>query len=301
MRTSRYLGGLVALACGLSQPAQADNARDWQNLPTDLNMVFGYYNSVDTNTSIDTSLPIDGLSLDADLFIFRYAYSFAIDGRTSGFQLLQPYAHVDASFDDAQHFTGTRKESGLGDTQIIFVHNLFGAPALSKSEFASGYQPQTFLTGALWVTTPNGDYDKDRAINIGANRWVFKPELAFGHPIGPTWLELNSWVSLYGNNSEYQGGSKLEQDPFWSIEGHYSYTFNPAIWASLDATWSTGGETRINGVDQGNEQENTLLGASIGFMLSPQFGGMVAYSDTVSVQSGSPDVSTWKLRLQYLW
>ena len=30
--------------------SQADNARDWQNLPTDLNMVFGYYNKIDTNT-----------------------------------------------------------------------------------------------------------------------------------------------------------------------------------------------------------------------------------------------------------
>ena len=28
----------------------ADNARDWQNTPTDLNMLFGYYNRVDSNT-----------------------------------------------------------------------------------------------------------------------------------------------------------------------------------------------------------------------------------------------------------
>jgi len=39
----------------------------------------------------------------------------------------------------------------------------------------------------------------------------------------------------------------------------------------------------------------------MGFMLSPQFGGLVAYSDTVSERSGSPDVNTWTLRLQYVW
>lgn len=43
-----------------AQMAVADNARDWQNTPIDLNMVFGYYNLIDTNTPIDTSLPLDG-------------------------------------------------------------------------------------------------------------------------------------------------------------------------------------------------------------------------------------------------
>ncbi|WP_045193708.1 transporter [Pseudomonas sp. 2(2015)] len=281
-------------------PTHADNARDWQNLPKDLNMVFGYYNRIDSNTPIDTSLPVDGLSLDADLYILRYARSFDIAGRNSAIQLLQPYADVSASFDNARFFDGTKHNGGMGDTQVVFVHNLFGGPALSMEEFTH-WTPETFLTGAVWLTVPNGDYDKDRVINIGANRWVIKPEIAFGHPIGPTWLELNTWVSLYGDNDDYQGNSKLEQNPLYAVEGHYSYTFNRALWASLDATYSTGGETRVDGVGQDNKQENVLLGASMGFMLSPQFGGLIAYSDTVSERNKSPDVNTWTLRLQYAW
>ncbi|MNJ54531.1 hypothetical protein D3C77_499750 [compost metagenome] len=263
-------------------------------------MVFGYYNRIDSNTPIDTSLPLDGLSLDADLYILRYARSFDIAGRNSAIQLLQPYADVSASFDNARFFTGTKHNGGMGDTQVVFVHNLFGGPALTKEEFAQ-WTPETFLTGALWLTVPNGDYDKDRVINIGANRWVVKPEIAFGHPIGPTWLELNTWVSLYGDNDDYQGSSKLEQDPLYAVEGHYSYTFNRALWASLDATYSTGGETKVDGVGQDNKQENVLLGASMGFMLSPQFGGLIAYTDTVSERNKSPDVNTWTLRLNYAW
>ncbi|OXS21372.1 transporter [Pseudomonas rhodesiae] len=278
----------------------ADNARDWQNLPTDLNMVFGYYNRVDTNTPIDTTLPITGLSLNADLYLFRYARSFGIDGRNSAIQLIQPYADVSASFDNARFFDGTKHNGGMGDTQVVLVHNLFGGPALTAEEFAS-WQPETFLTGALWITAPTGDYDKDRVINIGSNRWVFKPELGFGTPVGPTWLEINTWVSLFGDNDDYQGDRKLEQKPLYAIEGHYSYTFNRALWASLDATYSRGGESRIDGDWQDNKQENALLGASMGFMLSPQFGGLLAYSDTVSERRGSPDVNTWTLRLQYVW
>jgi hypothetical protein len=278
----------------------ADNARDWQNTPTDLNMVFGYYNRIDTNTPIDTTLPITGLSLNADLYLLRFARSFSIDGRNSAVQFIQPYADVSASFDNAQFFDGTKHNGGRGDAQVVFVHNIFGGPALTAEEFAS-WKPETFLTGALWITAPTGDYDKDRVINIGSNRWVFKPELGFGTPIGPTWLEINTWVSLFGDNDDYHGDSKLEQKPLYAIEGHYSYTINRALWVSADATYSRGGESRIDGDWQDNKQENGLLGASMGFMLSPQFGGLLAYTDTVAERRGSPDVTTWTLRLQYVW
>jgi len=292
---------LLSLSIGFcAQSAVADNARDWQNTPVDLNMVFGYYNLIDTNTPIDTSLPLDGLSLNADLYILRYARSFGLDGRNSAIQILQPYADVAASFDNGRFFSGTKHNGGMGDVQVVFAHNFFGGPALTAAEFAS-WKPETFFSGALWLTAPTGDYDKDRVINIGSNRWVVKPELAFGTPFGPTWLEVNGYVSLYGDNDDYHGNSKLEQKPLYAIEGHYSYTVNRALWVSLDSTYSTGGETRIDGVGQDNKQENVLLGASLGFMLTPQFGGLVAYSDTVSERTGSPDVNTWTLRMQYVW
>lgn len=294
---SAFTAATLALLPGIGF---ADNARDWQNTPKDLNLVFGYYNRVDTNTPIDTTLPITGLSLNADLYLFRYARSFDVDGRNSAIQLIQPYADVSASFDNAQYFSGTKHNGGMGDTQVVFVHNIFGGPALSAEEFAS-WKPETFLTGALWVTMPTGDYDKDRIINIGSNRWVFKPELAFGTPIGPTWLEVNTYVSLFGANKDYHGDSKLDQKPLYAIEGHYSYTINRALWVSLDATYNRGGESKIDGDWQDNKQENGLLGASLGFMLSPQFGGLIAYNDTVSERTGSPDVNTWTFRLQYVW
>jgi hypothetical protein len=278
----------------------ADNARDWQNTPIDLNMAFGYYNLIDTNTPIDTALPIDGLSLNANLYIARFARSFALDGRNSAVQILQPYADVEASFDNGQYFSGTKRNGGRGDTQLIFAHNFFGGPALTAQEFAS-WKPETFLSGAVTLITPTGDYDKKRIINIGANRWVTKPELAFGTPIGPTWLEVNTYVSLFGKNDDYIGDNKLEQKPLYAVETHYSYTLNRALWVGLDATYNTGGETKINGTDQDNRQENVLAGASMGFMLTPQFGGLVAYTDTVSERTGSPDVNTWTVRLQYVW
>lgn len=295
---NRFVATLLLL--GLPCSVLADNARDWQNVPKDINIVFGYYDSVRTNTAIDTSLPLNGASLNASLYILRYARSFDIDGRSSGIQVIQPYVHLKASLDDSHVFPGAYYNDGSGDTQFGFVHNLFGAPALSEEAF-SRWTPGPFLTAALWVTAPTGEYDNSKLINIGANRWNVKPELAFGVPIGPTWLEINPMVTFYQQNDEYQGHRKLAQRPLWLIEGHYSLTLNRALWISLDGSYSTGGETRIDGTLQDNKQENVLVGASLGWQLSPQFGGAIAYTDTVAEKMGSPDVDTLMFRLQYAW
>lgn len=275
----------------VSSGASADNARDWMNLPNDLNIVFGYY------APINVDAP--GVNIDADTFLFRYGYTFAIDGRTSAIQIVQPYTRMSATPDNAR-FPGSFINENPGDTQIVFAHNIFGGPSLSKSEFRK-WTPGPFLTGAFWLTVPDGQYDSNKILNSGANRWVFKPELASGYPIGPVWLELNTWATFYTDNDDYSGNNTLSQRPSYAAEGHVSYTLSPELWISLDSSWAGGGETKINGVVQDDRNNNVMLGTSIGFQLSPQFGGMVAYSNIVEHREYSADVDGWTFRLQYAW
>ncbi|HFZ8995806.1 TPA: transporter [Citrobacter freundii] len=282
---------LASLGSLFPATALADNARDWQNLPKDINLAFGYYDSMNVDAP--------GADVDADVFLFRYAHTFDIDGRITAIQIIQPYTRLSASLDNAPHLGNFENES-LGDTQIVFAHGLFGNPALSTSDFMR-WTPEPFLTAAMWLTVPDGQYDKHQVLNSGANRWVFKPELAFGYPIGPVWLELNSWVSFYTDNDDYLGNNTLSQRPQYAGEGHISYTLSPALWVSLDGTWSGGGETKVNGAVQDNEQNNVILGTTLGFQLSPQFGGMIAWSDTVQHKTDSPDIDGWTFRLQYAW
>jgi len=282
------LAGVVGLFSGA---ALADNARDWQNLPKDINLAFGYYDTMNVDAP--------GVNVDADVFLFRYARSFDIDGRISAVQIIQPYTRLSASLEDLPHLGNFENES-LGDTQIIFAHGLLGNPALSVSEFQR-WKPEPFLTAAMWLTVPDGQYDKHQALNSGANRWAFKPELASGYPVGPVWLELNSWVSFYTDNDEYLGDNTLSQRPQYAAEGHISYTLSPAAWFSLDGTWSGGGETKVNGDLEDNEQNNVIVGTTLGFQLTPQFGGLIAWSDTVQHNPDSPDVDGWTFRLQYVW
>lgn len=302
MTRKRTVFRWLTLSAALFSPlALADNARDWQALPTDLDMVFAYYSNINASTAVNTPLPFDGVNTDADLFVLRYAHTFSIDGRLSAIQIIQPYANVSASLNDAEWLTGSKGASNLADTQILFVHNLTGGPALSKEEFRR-WTPEPFVTAAFWVTVPTGSYDRNKTINTGANRWAFRPELASGYPVGPFWFELNTWATFYTDNNDYHGDQTLSQRPQYAAEGHISYTFSPALWVSADGSWAGGGETTVNSDVQNNQQQSTSLGASLGFMLTPQFGGMVSWLRTVEHRSyTTPDVDNWTFRVQYAW
>src|SRR5205814_4957094 len=52
---------------------------------------------------------------------------------------------------------------------------LRSGPALSVSRFAS-YKPTTTVGVSLIITAPTGTYDL-RVLNLGADRWSFKPEI----------------------------------------------------------------------------------------------------------------------------
>jgi hypothetical protein len=62
--------------------------------------------------------------------------------------------------------------------------NLFGAPALSVKDFAS-YKQNTIIGLSLAVTAPAVQYDSQRLVNIGANRWSLKPEIGISKALGP--------------------------------------------------------------------------------------------------------------------
>ncbi|WP_454864948.1 transporter [Pseudomonas rhizophila] len=62
------------------------------------------------------------------------------------------------------------------DPRFRFSVNLYGAPAMSLTEFPS-YQQDVIIGASLAITAPLGQYDASRLVNLGNNRWSFKPEL----------------------------------------------------------------------------------------------------------------------------
>lgn len=295
---SLALAALMGGAMLLPVTAKADGARDWLNAPVDMNFLFFYYTYSNNETSINSPLPIDGAEVSAQVPILRYARSFDWGGQTGGFQLVVPYAFIDAEL------TGTgvkRAIDGLGDISAILIRNLYGAPALTPAAFAT-WTPEEYLTAAVTVTMPTGDYDKNRLINPGKNRWAIKPQFAWGTPIDrASWFSINGAVEFYQDNDDYIGGRTLSQDPIATIEAHFSKNLNRALWLSADAVYTMGGETEIDGVKQENEQNTLRVGFSGSMNVSPTNAVTMAVLKTVAKESHTADATTFMINYSMAW
>jgi hypothetical protein len=155
-----------------------------------------------------------------------------------------------------------RDVTGLIDPRFRFSVNLYGAPAMSLAEFPS-YQQDVIIGTSLAITAPLGQYDDSRLINLGNNRWSFKPELGVSKRVGQVTLELSGAGTFFTDNDELLGDHVLSQDPIYQVQGHLIYAFENGIWASLDATWFEGGKSAVDGVSNHDYQENSRYGCTL--------------------------------------
>ena len=212
--------------------------------------------------------------------------------------MVLPYAWLSGSADVAGQ-PREREVSGFGDPRFRFSVNFYGAPALSLQEFA-GYRQDLILGASLQVSAPLGQYDAEKLVNIGTNRWSIKPELGLSKAFGPLTLELAAGVSMYTDNHDFFGGKTRAQDPIYSLQGHVLYNLRSGIWAALDGTYYTGGRTTIDGVEGNDLQKNTRLGATVALPVNRHHSVKLYASTGVSTRTGS-DFDAVGIAWQYRW
>jgi hypothetical protein len=153
---------------------------------------------------------------------------------------------------------------------------------------------------SLAVTAPIGQYDSNRAVNLGTNRWSFKPELGLSQALGPLTLELTAAATFYTDNTNFLGDRTRSQDPIYSVQGHAIYSFGSGVWASMDATYFTGGRTTVDGIAGDDLQRNWRLGATLSFPLSARHSVRLYASSGVSARTGN-NYDLIGIALQYRW
>jgi hypothetical protein len=177
--------------------------------------------------------------------------------------------------------------------------NFYGAPALSLQEFA-GYRQDLIVGASLQVSAPLGQYDADKLVNIGTNRWAVKPELGVSKAWGSWTLELATGVTFYSDNDDFLSGKTREQDPIYSVQGHLIYSFRSGVWGALNATYYTGGRATVDGVQGDNLQQNSRLGATVALPLDRHNSIKLYASTGVSTRTGS-DFDAIGIAWQYRW
>lgn len=283
-----------------ARPSQAQELepRAYSNAPIGMNFLVAGGGHMAGSLLFDPSVPIQGADAKVKLGLLGYARSIAVADMSAKFSVVLPYAQLHATgyVDSIYH---ERNVSGLADPALLFSVNFYGAPALTAEAFPR-YKQDTIIGATLKVTAPAGQYDDDRLLNIGTNRWSFKPEIGISQALGSWIVEGAAAASWYTVNHDFFGEQELKQDPVYSLQGHVVYNFARGLWLAADATYYTGGATTVGGVPKNNKLGNWRSGLTLAVPIDRKNSIKLAGSTGVSTRTGT-DFTAYILVWQYRW
>ena len=246
----------------------------------------------------DSALPLDDVSVKLNSEILGYARTFGIFGRQANIAVAIPYFHGTVKgtvFEDQVE----AKRSGLGDARLRFSAMLRGGPALSPREFAT-QKSKTLIGVSVSMIAPTGQYDPRRLVNLGSNRWAFKPEVGISKPIGKWTVELAGGAWFFTDNKNFFNHVRRKQDPLLSLQAHTSYTIKPRMWVAFGGTYFAGGKTTVNNVVNNDSKSNSRIGVTFAYPLNNRQSLKFAWMRGVTTRFGG-DMNYYGIGWQYTW
>jgi len=247
----------------------------------------------------DPTLPVTDVHADVRGIVVAVGHSFHLFGDLAVVTAALPYVSANVTGRVQEQAAATAR-SGLGDARIKLSVNLRGNPAMSLREFVKA--PRRTIVGAsVTVSAPAGQYYPGKLINVGNNRWAFKPEVGVSIPIRR--LDADAYVGawLFTRNGDfYPGGRVRSQDSVLALQAHVSYTLRPRLWIAGDSTWYSGGRTRVDDEEPSASVNNARLGVTLSLPVGTRSSFKVAYGNGVVVRTGT-DFSTVGVAWQVIW
>ncbi len=258
------------------------------------------------NLMFNGAVPITDATANVNVPILSLYHSFSLLGRSANISASLPYG--------AGNFNGTVQgeetaihRSGMLDSVFRIAVNLKGGPAMDIRQFRE-YRQKTVLGASLRVVAPTGQYDPQRLINLGANRWAFKPELGYSRRLGHWILDGYCGAWFFTRNPEYFSRNAYvpfvqaqTQEPVAAVEGHLSYDVRPRFWVSLDANFWTGGRTSLNGKQNPvTLQRSSRLGVTGSLPVTRHQSFKVSYSKGAYARFGG-NFHNLSIAWQYSW
>ena len=250
------------------------------------------------NIEFDGTVPITGATAKTTIPIVSYYHSFSFFRRSANFTASLPYG--------IGNFRGTvvgaettAYRSGLLAPSFRISINLLGGRAMNVSDFVEWRQKR--IVGASFRLLPlAGQYDATKLVNLGTNRWAFKPEVGYSQRWGHWIADAYGGGWFFSTNSDFLSRTQTQR-PIGSFEGHISYDFKARLWVSLDGNFWFGGSTKLNGVaNSATAQRNSRVGITSSIPLTRHQSLKVSYSNGAYIKYGG-NFQNVSVAWQYSW
>jgi len=252
---------------------------------------------------------------EADIFVLSWARHMTLFERPSILSVHVIGGSVDIDFDTdltppeflppgvVPGISFSQSASGYGDPSVQLDVNLFGTPAINAIFDYLNYEPTWTLDAALMLGVPLGAYDGTKIANLGLNRFYGRIAFPFKYHFGvftPGYmssLEIVPSVWFFTENDDFLG-QKLQNDPMWQLEAHWTRDFTQHFFGSLDLLYRNGFQSEIDGVKLGSDLEIGNLGFTLNFSVSDNVTIRTSFSSNVF---GDSDIDTSMIRLQFVY
>lgn len=252
--------------------------------------------------------------VEANIFIANWARHMTLFNRASSLSvsLAGGSARADISASLPPQFVppgGTpgvafsQSSSGYADPTVQLDINLIGTTKLKSNVDLFNYEPTWTVDAAVMLGVPVGEYDGDKVVNMGLNRWFSRFALPVKYHFGvfsPGYMssfEFTPSIWVFAENDDFVG-QKLENDPLLQLEAHLTQDFTPSLFGSLDLLYRGGFQSEIDGVEVGEELDIGNFGFTLNYTTTDNLMIRTSFSSNVF---GDNDVDNSVLRLQFVY
>jgi hypothetical protein len=288
----------LSAAIANTATAQEMEPRAYSPAPRGAQFVLLTYGYQSGDVLLDSSLPLKDVNIKLNAASVGYGRTFSLAGRQANVTVLFPYLWGTAQGTVFEDQIKVRR-SGGGDLRVRFSTLFKGGAALGAREFAQR-KPETIIGASVSIVVPTGQYDPARLVNLGSNRWAFKPEVGISKPAGRWTFEVMGGAWLFSANNSFLGSSRREQKSMASFQGSVIYTLRPRMWVSGNTTFYSGGSSVINGTANNDRQKNARIGATFSYPLNKQQSLKIAWAKGVTTRIGG-NLNTIVVGWQYAW
>ena len=244
--------------------AQDDGARVYQLAPEGFQTLTAFLVNKRGNEGPDPGQTTPGSETNTDILVFRYARTFNWEGRQFTPFAILPVGRLKVTQGVGEGVVS----SGFGDAQLGGTVGLFGSPALDRAAYAA-YRPALSMSLLGRIYFPTGDYNRERPVNLGANRFSYQVGLPTTFTFGQSYraanltaLEVLPTVTFYSANDEPFEADQRTQAPMFSVEAHVTHNLTRRVWFSADMLYRDGGASRTDGVDNEDPVHGWSAGAT---------------------------------------
>lgn len=286
-RARRALALPLLLAAATAQAIDID-AGDYTALPEGTNAALLYIQHAQRNSLYAGGDKLPGRNgLDSDIGILRLIHFMKLGDYIVDPQVLLPFGRLKGTGD-----LSAPLGQGSGTADAIFAATVWTINDPANKRYL-GITP--------FIIAPTGSYNASQALNLGENRWKYALQVGYIQGVSDKLtLDLAVDATAYGKNDD-AGGQVLKQSVSTQLQAFGRYAMSPAWDLRAGLSWAHSGETRLNGVAQGNASTVTKLQFGTAVFVGPGTQLLATVGQDLKVNNGFKESARVNLRLLQLF